>query len=517
MLFLVKAKKPAIAGFLVAKQESIYYTYIMASFYRRLFFWICVLLFLATTPVAILYSQGYRFDQYKGIFVHSGSITVKSTPSSVNIFVNGQMRPSGALDIINNSITINGLRPGNYNLRVSADGYADWEKNIEVHSGLSTEFWNVFLAPKNTSPKELAADGAEKYFPAASGKNIAYFKKNGSSLEIWDLNVANANSNLISSQENLDFSNDSLDNIEWNSKEKLFTVPVLKDGRKDFLILDSEKSQDPIFLSQAGLADFSGINHARWSPDNQNEVYFIAKPAGKDQNNLYRVDLAVRKPELIAEGIGAYDLSGSSIYLLKQNGIIYKTDQDGKNEDQITLSPVGFSASAGDARLIAYDDYRQAILSGTGELFVHNNGDTGETLEKIADTAKGAQFSNDGKKLLYWSENEIDVIYLRKWDVQPRREENEIQQIIRFSTPIKNVFWYRDYEHVFFSAQNVVKLVELDPRDHRALTDLFRYNSDSFLSSYDSANGIYYFLDEMNGTKKLFLLNIPEQTNFFGG
>ena len=75
----------------------------MAVFYRKLFFWIFVLLFLATTPVAILYSQGYRFDQYKKIFIHSGSITVKSTPASVNIYLNGKLQSSSAFNIINNS------------------------------------------------------------------------------------------------------------------------------------------------------------------------------------------------------------------------------------------------------------------------------------------------------------------------------------------------------------------------------------------------------------------------------
>ena len=151
-------------------------------------------------------------------------------------------------------------------------------------------------------------------------------------------------------------------------------------------------------------------------------------------------------------------------------------------------------------------------------LYVHNNGETtGDTLKKIADGINGAQFSNDGKKLLFWSDNEISVLFLRKWDVQPRRDENEIQQIVRLSSPVKNVFWYRDYEHIFFSTQNAVKIIELDSRDHRTAADIFKYTSENFLSSYDGANGIYYYVDEIEGTRKLFYLYIPVQTNFFGG
>lgn len=475
-----------------------------------------VVLFLATTPMAVLYSQGYRFDQYKKIFIHSGSITVKSTPAGASIYLNGEMKPSSALDIINNSITVNGLRPGNYALKVSADGYGTWEKNVDVHSGVSTEFWNVFLVPNDLSPTELKADGVERYFPSPFGKNVAYFKKNDANLGIWSLAVKSNETTLIFSQSGFDFSNDPLENIEWNSKETLFIAPVVSEDKKDFVILDSEKNQESIFLSQ--MTNLSDIKDVRWNPSNQNEIYFSANSEDGTHKNLYRMDLSTKKPEVILEGVKAYDLSGSSMYYLRQNDVVYKSDLDGFNEEQLIFTPISFSQPDEKIRIIAYDDDRQAIISQNGELYVHNNGETtGNTLKKVTDVAKSVQFSNDGKKLLYWSDNEIYVLYLRKWDVQPRRDENEIQQIVRFSAPIKNVFWYRDYEHIFFSAQNAVKIIELDSRDHRALEDIFKYSSDEFSSSYDSANGIFYYTDESSGTKKLFYLYIPEQTSFFGG
>jgi len=488
----------------------------MAVFYRKLFFWIFVLLFLTTTPVAILYSQGFRFDQYRKIFIHSGSVTVKSTPSSVNIYLNGKLQSSSAFNIINNSTTINGLRPGNYNLRVSADGYGVWEKNVDVHSGVSTEFWNILLAPQKNVPKELSADGVQRYFPSPFGKNVAWMKKNGENLEVWSIVRSSNVSSLILSQKDFDFSSDELENIEWNTKETLFIVPVEHNGKNDFLVLDSAKGQPPVFLSQ--VTGLSEMDHVRWSPANQSEIYFVAKANGESQDNLYRMNISSGKPEIILEGIKAYDLSSNSIYFLQQNNIVYKTGLDGKNESQLVLAPIDFSGDEGKTRLIAYDDNRQAIISESGELYVHNNGETtGDSLKKVADGIKSVQFSNDGKKLLYWSDNEINVIYLRKWDVQPRRAENEVQQIVRISSPVKNVFWYRDYEHIFFSSQNSVKIIELDSRDHRAIDDIFKYNSENFLSSYDGANGIYYYADEIEGTRKLFYLYIPAQTNFFGG
>jgi len=486
----------------------------MAAFYRRVFFWIFAILFLLTTPLIILYSQGYRFNQYQGIFIHSGSITVKSTPSSVKVFLNGQLQPSGRLDMINNSTTLNGLRPGTYDIKVAADGYGDWEKNVEVHSGFSTEFWNIFLPQKNYSPKELNAEGIQRYFPSPFGKKVAYSKKKGENLEIWSLDMKTNESTLIFSKPGLEFSTDLLENAEWESNEQMLIAPVHSNGKKDFLVLDSENIQAPILLSE--MTSLSNLDRARWSPDNQEAIFFTAASKDGSAQNLYRIDLGTRNAQIVSENVKTYDLSGKFIYYLKQNDIIYKTDLNGKGEKQMTFEAIPFSGEDQQSRLIVYDEDRQVVISENGQFFVHNNG-MADTLKKIGDDVLGAQFSDDGKKLLYWNNNEIEVLYLRAWDVQPRRSENETQQIIRFSTPIKNVFWYRDYEHIFFSTQNKLKITELDPRDHRSVFDIWEYNSENFTSSYDAANGIFYFFDEIDGKRKFFYLNIPLQSGFFGG
>ncbi|MCX6762483.1 MAG: DUF5050 domain-containing protein [Candidatus Moranbacteria bacterium] len=363
----------------------------MAAFYRRVFFWIFAILFLFTTPLAILYSQGYRFNQYQGIFIHSGSITVKSTPSSVNVFLNGQLQPSGRLDMINNSTTLNGLRPGTYDLKVTADGYGDWEKNVEVHSGVSTEFWNIFLPQKNYSPKELNVEGAQRYFPSPFGKKVAYLKKNNADLEIWSLDMKKNEPTLIFSKPELEFSTDLLENAEWDSNEQMLIAPVRSNGQKDFLVLDSSNVQAPVFLSEA--SSLSGLDHVRWSPDNQEAIYFTAAPKNDSTKNLYRINLGTKNTEIVSEDVRTYDLSGKSIYFLKQNNIIYKTDLNGKGEKQMTFEAIPFSEANQQSRLIVYDEDRQVVISENGQLFVHNNATT-ETLKKVGDDVLGAQFSD---------------------------------------------------------------------------------------------------------------------------
>jgi hypothetical protein len=467
-------------------------------------------------PLAVLYSKGYRFDFYRNIFVHSGSITVKAVPTSVSISINGVPQKANGLDIINNSITVNGLRPGTYELGVSADGYSEWKKTVEVHSGISTEFWSVVLAPQNANPEKIDSSGVMKYFVSSFNEKIAYAAKTEKGIEILSYDAKSGEKKTLFSEENVEYRDEEFLNAEWNTKETLILNPVVKGGKNDFLILDIKQGLEPQYLSS--LASFEQVDRARWSPKDEKSFFFLAS-AGPGENgakNFYLADLDLKKTSLIAQNISAYDISSNSLYLLKENGILYKTDLSGESEEQITFSSIdGLKGKT--PRVIAYDDKRQAIVVGDGRLFVHNNGKD-DFFKETAQDAKSAQFSDDGKKLLFWSDNEINAMFLREWEVQPRRAENEIQQIVRFSSPVKNVFWYRDYEHIFFSNNGKVKLIELDARDRRICSDVLEYKSDDFSSSYDSLNGVFYFLDGPAGDQKnIFFLEIPKQEGFFGG
>lgn len=475
-------------------------------------FWIFFIIFLAISPLVIYYSQGFRYDKYHGIFIHSGSVTIKSLPTSVNIYLNDDLQPTKSLDIINSSITLNGLRPGNYNLRVSSEGYQDWEKRIEVHSGISTEFWNVILLPKTAKLQELGASGAERFFPSPFGKRVAYIKSNENQFQIWFLNVGQNDPQVIYSGENISFPEDKLENLEWNFKESYIVSPVIRNNQKDYLITSADLDIEASFLSE--MTKLKDLQKARWSSKEKGVIYFLAKADGKISTDLYKLDIDSKEIILVTEDIKTYDFSSSGLYFIRNNNILYSSDLSGENITQITFSPFTESEISSEARLIVFDEDRQALILKNGELFVRNKA-AEDTIQKLGDNVIGVQFSDDGKKLLYWSNNEIDVLFLKEWKTQPRREENETQQIIRFSSNIDNVFWYRDYEHVFFTNQNKMKIIELDSRDHRSSMEIFNNNLNEFPATYDSGNGRFYFVHEVNGQRILNYIDIPEKTGFF--
>jgi hypothetical protein len=485
----------------------------MKKTFRRILFWLLFVLFLITAPVAILYSQGYRFDQGKMIFVHSGAITVKSVPSSVNLSLDEKPQPAKALDVINGSITLGGLRPSSYRVRASLDGYSDWEKTAEVHSGLSTEFWNVVLVPKNPELVKIASHDTARFFPSPFGKKIAFVENldRGISLLVTDFKKNEFEELFLA--DNVSFSENKLDNLEWNYKEDLMLSPIIKDGKSDYLVTSAEKLIEPVFLSE--ISKLSFVQKARWSPKEKDVIYFLATDKITGKEGLFRISLGNGSAQLVIPEAKTYDISQDAIYYIQNNNILFNSDLDGGNVSQIAGNPLSENDIGKSARLIVYDDDRQALITEKGELILRNNG-AESFLRKISDGSQGIQFSDDGKKLLFWTDNEISVMFLRPWEVQPYREENEMQTIIRLSTPLENVFWFKDYEHVFFSTQNKIKLIELDPRDHRICLDVFENNLDDFPATYDSGNGYYFFVRDTGGDKKIFYFILPEKTGIFG-
>ncbi|MFA5925489.1 MAG: PEGA domain-containing protein [Parcubacteria group bacterium] len=485
----------------------------MKKIHRRLIFWLFFVLFAVSTPIAVLYSQGYRFDQYRQIFIHSGSITVKSIPASANVYLNGKLQTGSSLDIINNSFTLNGLRPGSYSLQVSADGYQEWVKQVEVHSGISSEFWNVFLAPQKLSPNELSATKVERFFPSPFGKYVAFVNNDQNKFHLWSYDVENNESTAIYEGDELEFSKNKSENLEWNFKERLLLSPVSRNDRKDYLISDLEKEYDSFFLSNS--TELRNFSSARWSSENQWTLYFLARKSDEDRQNLYSYDVSTKELREITEDVLAFDFSGSSIYAIRSNNVIYKFNIDGKEINQVTVSPISDEELGNSSRLIIYDEDRQAVISETGGLFVRNN-ETEDTIRKIADNVNEIQFSDDGKKMLFWNKNEVSVLFLRDWDVQPQRKENEIQEIMRSSSSLDNVFWFQDYEHILFTYQNKIKIIELDPRDHRVSMNLFENNLDSFPAAYDSRNNNYYYIGDGNVPGTLYQIQLLPRPGLFG-
>lgn len=477
-----------------------------------------MVLFLVITPIIVMRAKGYRFDLSRGVFVHSGTITLKTNPQDFNVFVNEKLEDSKKLNRINNSYNISGLIPKNYNLTVSADGFQSWTKKAEVHSGLSSEFWNVLLVRNNYERTLYNTGGINKFFISPKNKSLVYTYSNDSEMIA---KIVNVDTKAVENSFNFpgwQFTDDSRqENIEWSPEGDLLSIPL----KRTLIEQEAEKVEYDYFIADSStdttvsLNEFSGksnIKNVRWDPKEKYYLFFLS------ENSLYRANIQDKTSlTAIAENVSSFDLSKTNVYYTQMpNELVFKTGLDGKSERaQITQNFPAEEISA-TGKLIVYDDLRIAFINKNKDFFVFNRGELNTYFKKIGGNIEGMQFSNDGKKLLFWTNNEITAYFLRQWNVQPTRNENELQNITRYSESIKNIQWFSDYEHIIFNVGSYIKIIELDSRDHLNCMDIAKAETDSPFIIYNNYLGYLFFTDTKDGVSDLNRITFPEPGGFLG-
>lgn len=498
---------------------------------KKRFILFCLLLasFCVVAPIVILQAKGYRFDFGKGVFVYSGTVTIKSNPQDFNVFVNGEATQSKKLNRINNSYNIGGLRPQSYEIRVEAPDFQSWTKKVDVHSGVATEFWNVLLVRNNYEKTSYETTGIEKFFTSPDNKFIAYNQtiENGLTVNIFDIKAL-ASKGSFSIPEYRLMREENKENIEWSPKDdNLISVPAEKiepavSGKKTALSLKkSEPTVEYAYFihnieknTTINLNEFLGmddIRNVRWDPQEENYLFFLNK------NALYRVNMEDKKTLfLVSNDVSSYDLTSGFVYFCDSaNNIVFRTTLDGQDDkEQITFS----FPENGDTveKIIVYDESRIAFITKNRKLVIFNQGERDDYFKKIGDAIEGMQFSDDGKKLLFWTNNEISVYFLRDWNVQPERTEDQIINITRYSETLKNVQWFKDYEHVIFGVGHSTKIAELDYRDRINCLNLPEVSLDNSLVVYNSSLEKLFFTDKKDDSASLFSIIFPEKTSFLG-
>ncbi len=511
----------------------------MTVLHRRLFMLFFIFLFLIIGPMIVLHAKGYRFDLKKGIFVYSGSISIKGFPRNFQVFIDGKQTDKGMLNVINNSYTINSIRPGEYNLKCQRPGYTAWEKNIKVHSGISTEFWNVLLFPKeNKDIKKYTDLSVEQFFLSPrEEEEIVFFNEKSGVRNVYLLDTGKSEVKKIFSTEKYGFLPPSYEeNIEWSTNNKMILIPFKKEnGQKKYLVarirgenikeiadvnelfsqfLKNSKEKEEGEDENKKVKKYPGdqnekketeIEKIRWMFDKKDELVILTK-----NKELYYFYLNEPEKSLLLEkDVTAFDFAGNRVYYTKAPHNLLWEIKDNKIETKRQISSKTLMENNEDfVKLIVYDEYRFAVINNQGQLLVFNEEkEKGEKFEEIVHKGiRDIQFSNDGKKLLYWSNNEVWFMMLRDWDVQPIRKKGEKFLITRFSKKINNIQWMDNYENIIFSADNQIKSSEIDVRDHPNITNI--HETRSLLKPrevfYSKENQTLYFKDE--NTLKSFIL-----------
>ncbi len=188
----------------------------------------------------------------------------------------------------------------------------------------------------------------------------------------------------------------------------------------------------------------------------------------------------------IASSTAGWLLKNSEIYFISESNFeLYRETLDGSNQLQLSkesLTPEKY-------QLFSNDNHFFLSLAQSGELYILNIDDG--LWQIIASGINGAVISDDNKKIIYWSSNEIWIYYLQDIKIQPYKNAGDRELITRFAQKISQAIFYPNNEYTAFVVGNQIKITELDGRDQRNTIDFVQTSNPQIY--FDQQNNIFYY------------------------
>lgn len=459
---------------------------------RRCIFYIFLFLFVVLASTIILYAQGYSFDWQKKSPIITGAFYFKSYPREADIYINNKYEGK-------TTKFIRRLPPGEYDIKISKQGYSDWQKTLAVKSKLVTEAQNIILVNKTLAPN-LITDNNVGYLTFSPDKKKAiYLTDTQLTLRLIDLTnntdiqiypaIASKETGYTASLPSLN----NLSDIFWSPNgERL----ILSFANNHYYILNLKNPIEIIDIYNLikTLSNYKlySIENLSFHPQNSDRIYFYFK------NNLYFIEINNSSPNNslmsspIVYNVQTYAIYNDKILYVDTNGEFYKTNLDGSSFKKIFDIPV-FKSEQSIA--IINDE----ILAIDKNLYLFNS--QAQVFDKIAENIEETVLSNDKKKILWRTKNEMGVVWLESEFGQVPRSRYETE-IINTAKDIGQAIWYaKTNQHIVFVTENEIKITELDNRDTRNTADIFTIQNPRVF--YNEINDKFYILSN----EKLYWMN----------
>ncbi len=423
--------------------------------WKKIAFWVLVLVFLASTPVVLLYASGHRWDWSTLKLRSTGSLYLKAAPPEAQIFVSGKKVKTTSF--LSGSGLIQHLLPGIYSVRIEKKKYLSWEKRLMIEEQKTTSFPAIYLFPKETLSQEIFSWSGElfKSIPLfETEEEMAIIEKSNSAKSFTFYHSGTTNTSTTSwdtAPKDIVLSTDATQLIvSWNiNKWQVENIAVTPAKT----ILKSSELNPAI------------KGEAFWWPTNTQNYFFL-----QNGQNLYRINIASRGSERIAQNVSAVAMLDERLAVLSTSGRIEVIDEIGNTRGVDLNQKLFIPDSRGGTFHI--QNNLVSFMDAKKNLFLLDP-DTRE-FKLIDQEVLGAKFSQDSSKILYWTEREIWVEWLKVEQKGMEFPKGHRELVARFSRNIIKVLWFADDNYVIVALPDQLIALEIDGRDRRNTYSLFQ-------------------------------------------
>lgn len=444
---------------------------------RRLIFYIFLVLFVVLAFIIILYAQGYNFNWQKKSLVVTGAFYFKSHPKEADIYINEEHEGK-------TNKFIKRLAPKEYFVKISKTGYHDWQKVLEIESKLVTKAENILLTKTQPLINKIADYNVKDLFFSNDSKEAAFLTTPSPALhlitftdntdrQIYPASSTEKGEGFVSSIPNLG----DLSRILWSPDNKEL---LLSFSNNRYYVLDF-RNQPKIKIIDLNnlikvLSEYKiyNVEDLLFHPQNPNKIYFYSG------GSLYFVELNNSSPykSLLSPPL----ISGILTYTIHNNEILYIECFDGeysptkkfcesyRTNFEVSTFKKNFSIPTFELGQITIINDKILIINNSLYLFEFQT----QVLKKIVENVEEISFSENERKLLWRTKNEIGVIWLEGELQQPPRYQYEIEIVVKGLEQINRAAWCsKTNEHIIFVVGDEIKITELDSRDKRNTVDVY--------------------------------------------
>ena len=448
---------------------------------RRILYIFFILLFCILTPLISFYASGYKLSS--GLKIQkTGILIVDTEPEGAKIFLNEKIQRKFINKILKNNdkylstpVKIKNLAPGEYDVKISKQGYWDWQKKLIIKSGESTYIEDITLF-KQDSPIVLIR-GKYKY------QNISYNKEYIISFTNNQYGIINLNNNTtkifsINASTSLAqiFNNSK---IQWSVDNKKILI--------NNIILDAKTGKIENNLKKE-IGD--NIKNIKWADDNNSILYL-------DKNNLNKYNLASKRSEVIIKNAAINDFYyfNGAIYIIKRNhlsvNLIKINPKEKKGNNILNLPFSDYSFLARDNNYLNIYDEAHEIL------YIINPNSSFNPLRETLSNIKLINWINN-EKLLYANKHEIWI-----YDLNSRKNT----LLTRISQEIKGIIWHPSNNYAIYNTPNSIYSIELDNREKYNIIKLITLDTIQNIELDKNGDNLYFY-SKINSQEGIYKLSI---------
>jgi hypothetical protein len=424
--------------------------------------WTIYLLFAAaffiSAPIIVLYTAGYRYSLDSNRVVDTGVLSVKSYPSGADIYIDGEKQRQTTPAVIQNTL------PGTHDIRLTRDGYTDWEKTLRVDSQATTFIDNATLFL--TRPPRLIRNITTPHYAfEPNNEQLAYLQTEADWIELWIMQIPNKKESLLA---RLPQTDNASYTVDWSANGAYLSLTTKTRKGTDVTIVERETG-DTLEVNDL----VSNSTNFTWDAKRDGRFYVDTS------EGLATGDVTSQDARLLPEGtISAVTIDGDRIIAqeAEQQTVIGKLNE--QTVDILAYLPIGNYVfhSAPEDLLLLEDPKRDRVI-----LLDATGGDRPillNTTAKIWDweTVEGVP------RLLY-----SDGFDLHIYDPTSHTDTT----LTRVSEEITEVAWYSRGETVLYGRDDGLFSIEIDHRDRRNINTLL---SGEISGVWVAPNGEYAYI-----------------------